>query len=193
MFVAPPALILLACLLEDAALAVKSQTQRLAAIAGLTLGALTVLPWALPAYDHFLSFIQPPSGRTIPVPRAGSALFPEEFALDLDRLIHAIQIRTSPNEPIWVFPGEALLYFLADRPQPTHFPQALFAITREQRQELVADLERNRPRWTVVYRDAPDLEGIPYSVALPEVVEYLRAHYEFEMNIGAFELLRRQD
>ena len=193
-FVAPPGLILLACLLEDAAFAVKSQNQRLAAVTGLTLGTLgLLLPWTLPAYDHFFTFIQPPSGRTIPVPRAGSALFPEEFALDLDRLTHAIQTRTSPNEPIWVFPGEALLYFLADRPQPTRFPQVVFAVTRAQRQELVADLERNRPRWTIIYRDAPELEGIPYSVAVPEVVEYLEAHYQFEINIGSFELLRRKD
>jgi hypothetical protein len=127
------------------------------------------------------------------VARAGSALFPEEFALDLDRLTHAIQTRTSPNEPIWVFPGEALLYFLADRPQPTRFPQVVFAVTQAQRQELVADLERNHPRWTVIYKDAPELEGIPYSVAVPEVVEYLQAHYELEIDIGSFELLRRKD
>ena len=117
---------------------------------------------------------------------------PDDFATDLEQLTRAIQSRTAPNEPFWVFPNEALLYFLADRPQPTHFPLAIFAITREQREQLIADLERTRPRWAVFYRDAPNDDGIPYTVAMPEIVAYVNANYEVEMNIGAFALLRRR-
>jgi hypothetical protein len=43
-----------------------------------------------------------------------------------------------------------------------------------------------------VYRDAPGDDGIPYPVALPEVVAYLEANYEVESNIGAFALMRRR-
>ena len=103
-----------------------------------------------------------------------------------------VQSRTAPGEPFWVFPNEALLYFLADRPQPTRFPLALFAVTRAQRLELVAELERARPRYAVVYRYAPIVDGISYGVALPEVVEYLDASYELDGNFGAFALLRRK-
>ena len=98
-----------------------------------------------------------------------------------------------PNESFGVFPNEALLYFLADRPQPTHFPLAIFAITRQQREQLIADLERTRPRWTVIYHDAATDDGIPYDVAMPEIVAYLNANYEIETNIGAFDLMRRKN
>jgi hypothetical protein len=137
------------------------------------------------------SLIEPPSGRTLALSRGGSALLPDEFAHDLEELTRAIQSRTAPNEPFWVFPNEALLYFLADRPQPTHFPLAIFAVTRKQREQLIADLERTRPRWAIIYLDAPTSDGIPYNVALPEVVAYLNANYEIESDIGAFVLMRR--
>ena len=145
------------------------------------------------AQENLRSLIEPPSGRTLAIPRGGSALFPDEFANELEQLTRAIQSRTAPNEPFWVFPNEALLYFLADRPQPTHFPLTIFAVTREQRDELIADLERTRPRWAIVYRDAVDSDGIPYSVALPEVVAYLNANYELESDIGAFALMHSKN
>jgi hypothetical protein len=104
-----------------------------------------------------------------------------------------IEARTTAGEPVWVFPNEALVYFLADRPQPTRFPLTLFAVTREQRQQLIADLERTHPRWAVAYRYAPEVDGISYPVAMPEVVAYLDATYELEGNFGTFALLRRKD
>jgi hypothetical protein len=191
-FTAPPALVLLTGLFEDACFALRSRSHRIAATAGLALGAAALAPWSSVAQETFLSLIEPPSGRVLALPRGGSALVPDEGARDLEEITRAIQSRTAPNEPFWVFPNEALLYFLADRPQPTHFPHALFAVTREQRQQLVAELERARPRWAVVYRDAAVVDGIPYSVALPEVVAYLDATYELEDNFGPFALLRRK-
>ena len=116
----------------------------------------------------------------------------DEFATDLEKLTAAIQSRTAANEPIWVFPSEALLYFLADRPQPTRFPLAIFAVTRDQRHELIAELQHTEPRWAVVYPDAPLHDRVPYSEAMPEVVEYLQKNYELDNRVGAFLLLRRK-
>jgi hypothetical protein len=191
-FVAPPALILLTSLLEDAFFALRSRNHRFAAIAGLTLSLAVLAPWSSVARETFLSLIERPFGRVLALPRGGDAVLPNEDATDLEEITRAIQSRTQPNEPFWVFPNEALLYFLADRPQPTRFPLALFAVTREQREQLIADLERAHPRWAVVYRDAPAVDGIPYPVALPEVVAYLDATYELEDNFGPFRLLRRK-
>jgi hypothetical protein len=190
-FVIPPALILLTGLFENACFALRSPEYRVTAISGLLIGVAALAPWNSLLWQNLQSLAKPPSGRTLSTPRGGSALLPEDFARDLDELTRAIQSRTASNEPIWVFPNEALLYFLADRPQPTHFCDALFAVTRAQREQLVADLERARPRWAVVYLDAPDVDNIPYAVALPEVVAYLNTHYEIESQIGAFALMRR--
>ena len=192
-FVVPPALMLLAGLLENACFALRLRGHRVVALTALVIAATTLLPWMSMAQENLRSLIEPPSGRTLTIPRGGSALFPDEFANELEQVTRAIQSRTAPNEPFWVFPNEALLYFLADRPQPTHFPLTIFAVTREQREELVADLERTRPRWAIVYRDAVDSDGIPYSVVLPEVVAYLNANYELESDIGAFALMYRKN
>jgi hypothetical protein len=192
-FVLPPALILLTGLLEDACFGLWNRNQRIAAGAALFAGVASVLPWSSIARENFDAFIEAPTGQPLSVARAGTALFPDEFARDLAELIRQIQSRTSPNETIWVFPNEALIYFLADRPQPTRFPLAVFAVTRAQRQQLIADLERTRPRLAIVYRDAPLHDRIPHETALPEVVEYLTTNYELDHDIGTFALLRRKN
>lgn len=192
-FVAPPALILLALMLENAWFELRSPERRVAAASAFVIGITAVLPWNATVDENVRSLFELPSGRKLALPRGGSALFPDEFAYDLEEITRAIQSRTAPNEPFWVFPNEALLYFLADRPQPTHFPLTIFAVTREQRQQLVSDLERTRPRWAVVYRDAPLHDRVPYSEALPEVIAYLNANYEFDSNFGAFALMRRKN
>jgi len=191
-FVAPPALVLLTGLVEDACFALGSRNYRIVAAAGLILSAAALAPWTSVAGENVRFLIKPPSGRTLALPRGGSALLPDKFARDLEEITRAIQLRTAPNEPFWVFPNEALLYFLADRPQPTRFPLAVLAATRKQRQDLVAELERTRPRWAVVYRAAAQVHNIPYPDALPEVVAYLEANYEIEDNFGAFVLARRK-
>lgn len=191
-FVAPPALILFTSLLEDASFALRLPNQRIPAAAALVLGVAALLPWNVTALENVRSLLESPSGRTLALARGGNALFPDEFATDLEQVTRAIQARTAPGEPFWVFPNEALLYFLADRPQATRFPLAIFAVTREQRQQLIADLERTRPRWVIVYRDAPLHDRIPYPNALPEVVAYLTGNYELERDIGSFALLRRK-
>jgi hypothetical protein len=192
LFVAPPALVLMADLVEDGCFALSSRKHRVAGATGLALGALVLAPWANTAAQNLASLTaSAPAGfRALALPRGGGALLPDVFAQDLEAVVHEIQSRTLRNESFWVFPNEALLYFLADRPQPTRFPFAVFAVTRAQRQELLDQLERSHPRYTVVYRHAWAIDGIPYKVALPEVVAYLIAHYEFEMNVGAFTLLR---
>jgi hypothetical protein len=192
-FVAPPALVLLTGLVEDACFALGSRRRRVAATASLVLGAAVLAPWSSLTQETFRSMIEPPSGRALALPRGGSARLPDPVAHDLEEITRAVQSRTAPNEPFWVFPNEALLYFLADRPQPTHFPLTLFAVTRPQRQQLIHELESARPRWAVVYSYAHEIDDIPYAVAVPEVVEYLAANYELEGNYGGFALLRRKN
>lgn len=191
-FVAPPALILLTILLEDAWFAFRAPAHRTPVMIGSVIALAALIPWTGTARDDVRSLFEPPAGRSLNVSRGGGALFPDQFATDLEELTTTIQSRTAANEPIWVFPSEALLYFLADRPQPTQFPLAIFAVTRNQRRELIAELQRAKPGWAVVYPDASLHDRIPYAEAMPEVIEYLNSNYELDRNVGPFLLLRRK-
>ena len=191
-FAAPPAVILLVSLIDDACFALRERSHRIPAAIGLLISVGVLLPWRIIASDNVVSFVQPAAGRKLDLPRGGSARLPDQLATDIEAITREIQARTAPNEPIWVFPNEATLYFLADRPQATRFPLAVFAVTHEQREQLIADLERTQPEWGVVYRDATAPDGIAYTIALPEVVDYLDSHYRLQADIGPFRLIRRR-
>jgi len=197
-FAAPPALVLLAGLVEDAALLAASRAVALAAraagAAAVALAAAALAPWWSWAGGNLFSFAAPiPADfRTLNLDRAGGALVPDGLGDQLEQLVAAVRDRTAPDEPIWVFPNEALIYYLADRPQATRFPLALFAVTRAQRLELVAELERTRPRYAVVWLHPIAVDGIVYEQALPEVVDYMVANYVPEARFGTVGLLRRK-
>lgn len=193
-FALPPALVLLAVRVDDAA-ALVSRGRRTAAAVALALALAALSPWAGLAAATLRSFFAstPPGFRPLALPRAGGAQLPEPLARDLEQVTNALRERTRPDESFWAYPNEALLYFLADRPQPTRYPLVVFAVTRGQRGELVAELERARPRYAVLHLEAPALDGITYDIAAPEVIAYLGAHYAIEERFGGFALLRRRD
>ncbi len=194
-FALPPALVLLGGLVESACSALFSPTRRAAAAAGLLIAVAALVPFRSIATVNLGMLIAkaPDRFRALALPRGGGALLPERLARDLEDVSRALQARTAPDEPFWAYPNEALLYFLADRPQPTRFPLVLFAVTRAQRLELVAELERARPRYAVLNLYQPIVDGITYDIAAPEVFAYLGAHYEVDSRFGAFALLRRFD
>jgi hypothetical protein len=194
-FTLPPALVLLAVRVDDAAMVLGSRGRRTAAAVALALALAALSPWAGPAAATLRSFFAstPPGFRPLALPRAGGAQLPEPLARDLERVTNALRERTRPDESFWAYPNEALLYFLADRPQPTRYPLVVFAVTRAQRGELVAELERARPRYAVLHLEAPAPDGITYDIAAPEVIAYLGAHYAIEERFGGFALLRRKD
>lgn len=194
-FALPPALVLLTGLVERACSALLSPARRVAAAAGLVLALGVLAPWASSARLNLdmLFTSAPGQHRALALPRGGGALLPERLARDLEDITRALQARTAPDEPFWVYPNEALLYFLADRPQPTRFPLMHFAVTRAQRLELLAALERARPRYAAYYLEAAFVDGITYDIMAPEIFAYLGAHYEVDSRFGSFALLRRKD
>jgi hypothetical protein len=197
-FALPPALVLLSLRLEDGCFALAARgapvTRRAAAALVVLLGALSLAPWAEAIAGHVpLLWARAPAGfRALELERAAGARMPDPFARNLEAIVTLIQQRTAQDEPIFVYPTEALLYFLADRPQATIYPLAVFAVTREQRLDLVAQLERTRPRYTVLFHYAPVVDGIPIQVALPEVDAYLTSNYLLDTEVGWFALLRRK-
>jgi len=61
-----------------------------------------------------------------------------------------IQREVAPGQPIFALPSAAELYFLANRPNPTHFDHFLpGTLTDTDFQEVIADLQSGKPRYVV--------------------------------------------
>jgi hypothetical protein len=76
---------------------------------------------------------------------------PSTTAADLDGLVADVQRRTSPGEPIFVYPTSPLVYVLTERPNPTRFDHLNpGAATPAQIQATIADLAAAQPRLVVV-------------------------------------------
>src|SRR5262249_28683001 len=116
-FAAPPALVLLAGMAEDAARLAVSRaariSERAAGAAALALAAAVLAPWWSWASLNLTSFWAPtPSDlRPLQLDRAGGVLAPDALASQLEQLVATLRDRTQPDEPIWVYPNEALIYF----------------------------------------------------------------------------------
>ena len=211
LFALPPVLVLLVCFLEQAGLVAvaraSSLSRRSAAMAFIALWLV-----ALGAYRETLlvslrdyvnqagltltgrfsvQFV--PGFRTLALPRAGGIRAPEAWARDLEDTIHYLQARTRPGEPVWAFPNEVLVNFLADRPLSNPYPLGVWGITRQQREETVAVLRRTRPAYAVFYLDGMNVDNIPHQVAMPEPFAYLDSEYILDRQFGRWLVLRRQD
>jgi hypothetical protein len=133
----------------------------------------------------------PPGARELRLERAGGVRIPASLADDLESVVQYLQKVTKPGESFWACPNEPLINFLADRPLANRFPLGLFAVTRTQREQLVAELEVSRPAYAVAYEDSVAVDGIAPKIALPELVAYLHEHYEPVERFGRMTVLRR--
>ena len=131
-------------------------------------------------------------GVTLPELRRGGISFDPETAQTLVKIGNALDRHTQQGEGVLFFPNEAAYYFLFDRPVPTRYVQAYFAITSDQRREMVAALERRRPAIVVYSLESWRVDNIPEHVQVPEVVSYLRQEYSVIENLGDILILRRK-
>ncbi|HEX6022293.1 MAG TPA: hypothetical protein VFZ00_09875, partial [Solirubrobacter sp.] len=145
-------------------------------------------------------------GTALSLPVADGVRVPERTARDLEATVRAIQARVPPGEPIYVVParsdlvtaGNPLLYVLAERPNPTFYDiQAPGVVTTAPVQrEIVADLERVRPR--VVVRDtspvtaAPEPNAAGRSTGVTLLDDYLVARYREAERHGPLVVLERR-
>ena len=82
--------------------------------------------------------------------------------------------------------------FLADRPLANRCPLGMFAVTREQRQGMIDEVERRGIRYVVVNTRPIVVDGIVPRDALPEVWPYVESRFEAERTIGRFVVMRRR-
>jgi hypothetical protein len=128
--------------------------------------------------------------RALDLPRSGGVRLPADRAAEIEGVVRFLDRTTAPGEPVWCFPAEPMLNFLADRPLANRYPVGLFAITRDQRLELLADVERRGVRRVVVNTKPIVVDGIPSRDALPELWSYVESRFEPDARFGRFVVMR---
>jgi hypothetical protein len=168
--------------------------------------ALGALGFAVVEGADRVSLLLRAGGEPLDLPVADGVRVPADQARRLEATVRAIRARVPAGDPIYVAPrrsdlvtaGNPLLYVLAERPNPTRYDiQAPGVVTSEPVQrEIVADLERARPR--VVVRDTspvtatrePNAAGRSSGVTLLD--DYLARAYRPAGREGPLVVLERR-
>ena len=121
-----------------------------------------------------------------------------EQARDLGALLAALRARTAPGEPIFVWPAETGLYFLADRPNPTRFGQLVpteAELLRERdgavQRELLAAIDAAGVRWGVA-APTENVDGVPFAAYAPLLAAALDARFQPVARFGYWTLHARR-
>jgi hypothetical protein len=164
-------------LLVLGAVALERVPRPLAVISGI---AVVALVW--PTLSSRLAYVSEPRAALADV----SA--PVDTAADIQGALDAIQQRTRPDEPIFVYPTSPLVYALAIRPNPTRFDHLNpGAANAEQLQGVIDDLQRAHVRIVVVSDFWQNAWGPPGANAVLE--DWINTHYAEVGRHGAYRVL----
>jgi hypothetical protein len=133
------------------------------------------------------------TGAEVPGLARAGVLFDPATAETLKKIKCFLDAHTTSGDYIYFFPNEAAYYFLFDRSNPTRYALASFAATSEHRRELVADLEKNKPRYIFYPVYTWRIDNISDDQLLPEVVSYIHQKYKQHLTIGEFLILQRMN
>lgn len=126
------------------------------------------------------------------IPRARGVLVSKGTASEFEDVVHYIVSHTSPSDSIVAFPNEAAYYYYADRPNATRFSIAYLAVTSKDREQMIAEMEENRPPY-VIYSRVGRPDNISELTQVPELVEYLDRAYVLVERIGDTSILKRRE
>ena len=203
-FAAPPALVLLAGLVEDAvalAAARPAPRRRCACCAAAVRRARRRRRSRRTGASSGANLVssrrrrRPRGFRAAPARRAAAAsCSPNDIAGDLEHLVAPRSANApAPDEPIWVFPNEPLALLPRRPPAGDELPARAVRGHPRPARGPVAQLERVAPPLRRrEHRHSAAVDGIAYDVALPEVLGYSASSYEVEADFGSFALLRRK-
>jgi hypothetical protein len=130
-------------------------------------------------------------GPDVPSIERGGVYYDEQTAASLKGIYKFLKRNTQAGDYVYFFPNEAAYYFLFDRNNPTRYPMSYFAVTREQREELVADLEAKRPEYVVYSLNTWRVDKILEAIQVPEVVSYIKNNYRADVQLGDVIIMKR--
>jgi hypothetical protein len=120
-------------------------------------------------------------------PRAG------EVQARIDEVTKEIHALTRQGDPIFDFSSQPAFYFFVDRPNPTRFYQVPIASPREFQSEVIATLERAKPK--VIIRTSPEnydeFDGISNALRAQAVAAYIDDCYRFAKSVRGVEIWTR--
>jgi hypothetical protein len=109
---------------------------------------------------------------------------------ELIAVVRAIDERTVPGEPIFVYPASPLLYVLAERPNPTRLAHIYpGTVSRPQVAELVRTLEETRVRTVVI--SSYSLLPAAASDNAAVINTYLKTYFREVWSFGSYRILDR--
>jgi hypothetical protein len=113
----------------------------------------------------------------------------------LDDLVFELRQRTKPDEPILVLPWYPVLYFLADRPNPTRYDWLFpgYLASDEDRARLVDEISNGRVK-TLVYNAAAIDGDATRRLAHfePDLDRAIRQHFRVDKQFGRFIIMTRK-
>ncbi|MDE0185818.1 MAG: hypothetical protein OXP71_10260 [Candidatus Poribacteria bacterium] len=165
---------------------IKADLYKPLAIAERTLIRLPRFGAISPPYE---AYVQPN------IERAGRILTPPAQAQEIEKVVSYIQENTAPTDPIFDLSNQAAYYFLADRPNPTRYPLVVYASPEPLQKEVIADLERAKPKYVIFttgsgWGNGPD--GIQTVDRVPLVTAYIRSNYETDVKIESVSIWKRR-
>ena len=142
----------------------------------------------------------PPALAPVPVAVADGVKAPPDEAAALGRVVEIVQSRVPPGEPIYVLPRRSdlvrfsnpLVYVLTERTNPTSRDFGLLTSASAQ-QDIIAALERTRPRvlvrWndTLSFQPEPNLRG--QSSGVRPLDAFVAERYRLLEPAGDYDLL----
>jgi hypothetical protein len=168
--------------------------------AGAAMAVVLALLLAYGASNRLSALFGPPALSAIHVPVADGVEAPPADARAIERMVAAVQRRVPPGAPIYTITrrsdlvriNDPLIYVLTERDNPTRADFGLQTGAPAQR-EIVAALERARPRVIVRWTDPGSVEREPNRRGRPTGVrildDWVAGHYRLAARHGHYDVL----
>jgi len=121
----------------------------------------------------------------------GGIFFEEKTTYSLLKLRKFLDAYTKKGDFVYFFPNEPAYYFLFDMKNPTRYAMSYFAVTSEQRQEIINDLRQKKPEYVVYSRNTWRIDDIPEQTQVPELTAFISDSYQQFMDLGDILILSK--
>jgi hypothetical protein len=127
------------------------------------------------------------------VPRVGDMSIPPEQAGQIEEIVSYLQQHLKSDDTFFEFSLSGLLYFLANRSNPTPFPHSTFAASSRDQRQAIRLLEHSQPRFVLfpTGRWEQRYEEMGSYLRQPLLARYLYDCYVPSEVVAGFLILRR--
>jgi hypothetical protein len=115
-----------------------------------------------------------------------------EQARDLENTVGYIRSHTAPEERIFVYPWDLILYVMAERLPATYHTSFYYEMVNQAAlRRVFSDLEKNRPPLAVAAMEGNRFLRVAFDSEAGPLEAYLRQHYRTVARYGRYQLMAR--